>query len=95
MTEVQIEREEGANGGRYVARLDGAEAEMTWSAAESMDIIDHTFVPPELRGRSVGQALVARAVQDARDSGRKIMPLCSFAAAQFQRHPDWQDVLAR
>lgn len=95
MTELRIECEQGAKGGRYVTRLDGAEAEMTWSAAESMDIIDHTFVPPELRGRSVGQALVARAVQDARDSGRKIMPLCSFAAAQFQRHPDWQDVLAR
>lgn len=95
MAEFRIEREEGGKGGRYVARLEGAEAEMTWTAAESMDIIDHTFVPPELRGRSVGEALVARAVEDARAGSRKLLPLCSFAAAQFRRNPDWQDVLAR
>lgn len=95
MAEFQITREEGGKGGRYVARLDGAEAEMTWTAAESMDIIDHTFVPPALRGRSVGEALVARAVEDARRSGRKILPLCSFAATQFRRNAGWQDVLAR
>ena len=60
MAEFQIEREESGKGGRYVTRLEGAEAEMTWTAAESLDIIDHTYVPPELRGRSVGEALVAR-----------------------------------
>ena len=55
MAEFQIEREESGKGGRYVTRLEGAEAEMTWTAAESLDIIDHTYVPPELRGRSVGE----------------------------------------
>ena len=95
MNDLQIEREEQADGGRYVVRLEGAEAEMTWTAAETVDIIDHTFVPPALRGRSVGEAMVARAVKDARQGGRKLLPLCSFAAAQFRRHPDWQDVLGR
>ncbi|MBB1491832.1 MULTISPECIES: GNAT family N-acetyltransferase [unclassified Paracoccus (in: a-proteobacteria)] len=93
MTGLQIEREESDKGGRYVARLDGAEAEMTWTASDSIDIIDHTFVPPELRGQSVGQALVARAVEDARANGRRLLPLCSFAAAQFRRHPEWHDIL--
>lgn len=93
MAEFEIEREEGGKGGRYVARIGGAEAEMTWTASESVDVIDHTFVPPELRGRSLGEALVGRAVEDARRSGRKILPICSFAAAQFRRHADWRDVL--
>ncbi|MDO5370313.1 GNAT family N-acetyltransferase [Paracoccus sp. (in: a-proteobacteria)] len=95
MTGLQIEREESGKGGRYVARLDGAEAEMTWTASDSIDVIDHTFVPPEMRGHSVGQALVARAVEDARASGRRLLPLCSFAAAQFRRHPEWQDTLPK
>lgn len=95
MTELQIEREETRSGGRYVVRLDGAEAEMTYSRGPAIDIIDHTFVPPEFRGRAVGAAMVARAVEDARAAGRRIRPLCSFAAAQFQRHPGWEDVLAR
>ena len=95
MGELQIEREETGKGGRYVLRLEGQEAEMTYSRGETIDIIDHTFVPPDLRGRSVGEALVTRAVEDARAEGRRILPLCTFAAAQFRRNPDWQDVLAR
>ncbi|RUX21414.1 N-acetyltransferase, partial [Mesorhizobium sp. M2A.F.Ca.ET.037.01.1.1] len=25
--------------------------------------------------------------------GKKIIPLCPFANAQFRRHPEWADVL--
>ena len=39
--------------------------------------------------------LVTRAVEDARRDGVKITPLCPFAAAQFRRHPEWSDVLAK
>ncbi|HVL72011.1 MAG TPA: GNAT family N-acetyltransferase [Beijerinckiaceae bacterium] len=94
--EMPIRREEGSSKGRYLVRLDGAEAEMTYSrAGETMIIIDHTEVPAALRGRSVGQALVRRAVEDARKEGRSIIPLCPFAKAQIARHPEWQDVLSR
>ena len=94
--DLPIEREEGSSKGRYIIRLDGAEAEMTYSrAGESMIIIDHTDVPDAMRGRSVGQALVQRAVEDARAEGRSIIPLCPFAKAQISRHPEWQDVLKR
>ena len=97
MADATITRDETGTGGRYVARIEGVapEAEMTWSAGETVDIIDHTFVPPEMRGLSVGAKLVARAVEDARKSGRRILPLCPFAASQFRRHPEWADVLAR
>ena len=94
--DLQIERVEGENKGRYFVRIDGAEAEMTYSrAGERMIIIDHTEVPDAMRGRSVGQALVRRAVEDARAEGRSIVPLCPFAKAQIARHPEWQDVLKR
>jgi uncharacterized protein len=94
--ELPIEREEGSSKGRYIVRLEGREAEMTYSrAGDSMIIIDHTEVPASMRGRSVGQALVRRAVADARAEGRSVVPLCPFAKAQLSRHPEWQDVLAR
>jgi len=57
-------------------------------------IIDHTEVPAALRGRGVGQALVERAVLDARREGFRIIPLCPFAKAQFERHSAWRDVLS-
>ena len=89
-----ISREEGETKGRYGASMDGHEAEMTYSrAGASLIIIDHTSVPDALRGRGVGEALVRRAVEDARAEGRRILPLCPFAKAQIARHPEWQDVL--
>jgi len=67
---------------------------MTYSrASPTLIIIDHTAVPDALRGRGVGQMLVRRAVEDARREKFRIMPLCPFAKAQFERHPDWADVL--
>lgn len=89
-----IEREERSGKGRYFARIDGVEAEMTYSLAGGHTlIIDHTGVPDALRGRGLGQVLVARAVEDARRERRRILPLCPFAKAQISRHPEWQDVL--
>jgi predicted GNAT family acetyltransferase len=86
--------EDGESKGRYVYRLGDAEAEMTFSkAGAGRIIIDHTEVPAAFRGQGVGPALVARGVADARAAGKKVLPLCPFAAAQFRRHPEWADVL--
>ena len=91
---VDVRREDGPAKGRYAATVDGHEAEMTYSrAGASLLIIDHTEVPDALRGRSVGLALVRRAVEDARADGISILPLCPFGKAQFGKHPEWSDVL--
>lgn len=95
MAEMNVTREDGPSGGRYVTILDGHTAEMTYSKAGATRlIIDHTGVPDALRGKGAGQALVQRAVEDARAAGVKIIPLCPFARAQIEKHPEWQDVLA-
>jgi predicted GNAT family acetyltransferase len=86
--------EETDSKGRYVYRVGDDEAEMTFSKAGArLVIIDHTEVPDVFRGQGVGAALVARGVADARAAGKKIIPLCPFAASQFRRHPEWADVL--
>ena len=91
---MDIRREDSETGGRYVVVIDGHEAEMTYSrAGTSRIIIDHTGVPSELGGRGVGKALVERAVMDARAEGIKIIPLCPFAKATLEKHPEWQDVV--
>ncbi|MEN0039902.1 MAG: GNAT family N-acetyltransferase [Pseudomonadota bacterium] len=91
---MDIALDETETGGRYFAVVDGHSSEMTFSkAGESMIIIDHTDVPDALRGQGVGVRLVERAVEDMRKAGKKIMPLCPFAAAQFRKHREWHDVL--
>ena len=91
---MQITEESGPTGGRYLAELDGVQAEMTYSrASPQMIIIDHTGVPDALRGKGVGQALALHAVEAARAGGWKIIPLCPFFKAQAQRHQEWRDVV--
>jgi predicted GNAT family acetyltransferase len=93
----EIGLEDTGSKGRYFLRSpDGAVAEMTFSkVGEHMIIIDHTDVPDAFRGQGAGLKLVTRAVEDARASGKKIIPLCPFANAQFHRHPEWADVLSK
>lgn len=92
----KVEREDGASKGRYRLVVDGVEAEMTYSRAnDGLIIIDHTEVPAALRGRKVGERLVRQAIEDARREGFAIIPLCPFAKAQIDRHPEWQDVVRR
>ncbi|MEX0344138.1 MAG: GNAT family N-acetyltransferase [Rhizobiaceae bacterium] len=88
---------ETATKGRYYVRGDGnSDAELTFSKAGSgLIIIDHTEVPDAFRGKGVGARLIQRVVEDARERGVKIIPLCPFANSQFHRHPQWADVLKR
>jgi predicted GNAT family acetyltransferase len=90
-----IELEDNGSKGRYFLRAPtGEEAEMTFTRiGEHQIIIDHTEVPEAFRGQGAGVRLVTRAVEDARAAGKKIIPLCPFAAAQFRRHQEWADVL--
>ena len=94
LDEGEVEREDGVSKGRYLLVIGGTESEMTYSrAGERLIIIDHTEVPSALRGRKVGERLVRQAVEDARLDNIKIIPLCPFAKAQFERHAEWHDVL--
>lgn len=91
---IAIKKEESQSGGRYVAVIEGHEAEMTFSRVNpQLVIVDHTGVPDALRGRGAGQALAAYAVEDARAGGWKIIPLCPFMKAQSLRHKEWADVI--
>jgi predicted GNAT family acetyltransferase len=91
-----IRRQDGPTGGTYRLAAGGSVAEMTFSrASQALIIIDHTEVPEAMRGQGAGNRLVSYAVQDARDQGFKIFPLCPFAAAQFRKHPEYADVLSK
>ncbi|MFD0943045.1 GNAT family N-acetyltransferase [Savagea faecisuis] len=56
-------------------------------------IVDHTFVSDELRGQGVGELLVERIVHYARETNKKIIPLCPFAKQQIDANPNYHDIL--
>ncbi len=94
--DIVVERQDQANGGRYVVKpAPGVEAEMTYrKTSEGVMSIDHTGVPPEFGGRGIAAKLVNAAIADARAEGFKIEPICSYVEAQFRRHPEWADLRA-
>lgn len=92
-----VEHNANDHKGIFSLRREGKRlAEMTYSVAGSDKIIiDHTQVSDELRGTGAGLALVEAAVNWSRKMGYVIIPLCPFAKATLQKHPEWQDVLAK
>jgi predicted GNAT family acetyltransferase len=71
-------------------------AEITFvPSGESQVTIDHTYVSDSLRGQGIAGKLVESVVQEAREKGYKIFPVCSYAKAVFDRKSEYQDVLAK
>jgi uncharacterized protein len=95
MNAPTITREDKPTRGRYVAKVEGidAEAELTFSrASPTLIIADHTGVPEVFRGQGLGRLLVTRMIEDARVQGFKIVPLCPYVNAERRKHPEWADV---
>jgi predicted GNAT family acetyltransferase len=93
---IEITHQGSEARGEYRAEVPGSDAvgRLTWVARGNARIADHTLVPPEIGGKGIAAALVDALVADAKSQGFKIVPACSYVAAQFKRHPEWSDLLA-
>jgi len=49
----------------------------------------HTEVPPPIRRRGIGEALVKAGLDAARGEGRRIVAVCPFVAAFLRKHPEY------
>ena len=90
-----VTKEDDGRHGRYVARIDGidAEGEITFThRGPGVISADHTGVPDAMGGKGVAKALLDYLLEDARTSGFRIIPICPFVRAQYARHPEWSDL---
>lgn len=78
---------------RYEIEIDGRLAVAEYEMAAGRQVFTHTLVPPELRGQGLAEALVRRALEDARTAGRKIVPACSYVAKFVERNPEFAKLL--
>ncbi len=91
----EIKHEYSEKGGAFVYYLGELKmAEMVYVKVNDRKIIiDHTEVDPSLKGKGVGKELLWELVQWVRLNEIKVIPLCPFAHATFNRMKEWQDVL--
>ncbi|HEX7868873.1 MAG TPA: GNAT family N-acetyltransferase [Chryseobacterium sp.] len=92
---IEVKQNNDEKHGSFEALIDGNKAGLmtyTW-AGEDRFIIDHTEVEEAYNGKGVGKEMLIKAVEFAREKGKKIIPLCPFAKATFQKNEDLRDVL--
>lgn len=93
---MEIQQKDHANNGLFFVSYDGkilAKMTYVWAEMDKTIIINHTEVDEKLRGKGVGKQLIAKAVEFARKNEIKIVPLCPFAKAIFNKASEYKDVL--
>lgn len=92
---ITISKEDDGRRGRYVARIDGidAEGEITFThRGPGIISANHTGVPEAMSGQGVAKALLAHMLDDARANGFRIIPICPYVRGQYARHPEWAEL---
>lgn len=80
---------------RFVGKIDGHEAELTYRITASPQVWDynHTYTPHELRGRGIAEKITQYALDYARAHDIKVIPGCPYVKYFFENHPEYQDVM--
>ncbi|MFK7850899.1 MAG: GNAT family N-acetyltransferase [Akkermansiaceae bacterium] len=71
----------------------GEPAILAYHARGDSVVIDHTFVPPAMRGQGIAAIITQDALLEARRLGWKVIPDCSYVETYIQRNPEFSDVL--
>jgi uncharacterized protein len=94
VTDVQVS--DNPEKHRYEVVIDGEVAGASYYRdRDGVRVVTHTEVSDDFEGKGVGSRLVAGALDDIRARGLRVTPLCPFAAAYIERHPEYQDLLER
>jgi predicted GNAT family acetyltransferase len=81
--------------GRFELRLDGELVGFAeYLPAGDSVIIAHTEIVDGHEGEGLGGVLVRAALERIRESGKTVIPTCTFTAAYIRRHPDFVDLVA-
>ncbi|MDQ0894942.1 GNAT family N-acetyltransferase [Agromyces ramosus] len=78
----------------YVATIDDRElASIRYDEVDGRVVVLTTTVAPEFRGRGIAADLIADALDDLRERGRRITVRCPVVAAFIAGNPQYADLL--
>ena len=78
---------------RFELAEDGKLAYADYRREANLLIIPYVHADPALRGKGTAGRLMAGMLEIVRSRGEKVRPVCGYAAAWIQRHPDYQDLV--
>ena len=86
---LDVQHDEKAH--KFYAVIDGHEAHVTYHpVGDHTYDLQHTFVPPELRGRRVADDLVRQVLDETLRRGFQFIPTCPFIKRFLERNPEYQ-----
>ena len=68
---------------------------LTYQQTGAIIAYTHTKVEPRFEGQGVGSSLARAAMDDARDKGRTVVPICPFLSGWLDKHPGYEQLVAR
>lgn len=79
---------------RYELRLDGELVGVAdYIRADTVDSFVHTETVARFRGRGLAAELIEFALAASRESGREILPYCSFVSEYIGSHPEYLELV--
>jgi predicted GNAT family acetyltransferase len=80
---------------RYEIHVDGTVAGFTEAKerADGVVLFSHTVVDDAYEGEGLGSKLVAGALDDVREHGRRIQVTCEYVLSFLVKHPGYLDLL--
>jgi len=84
---VELSRYEIKDDGRVVGIAD-------YRVQNGLVVLPHTEVDPARQGAGLGAELIQAALDAIRESGKRVVPQCSYVARFIAEHPDYEDLVA-
>lgn len=80
---------------RYEFRIGSHTPVIEYIKAKDKIYLTHTEVPNELAGKGIGTALVKQVLEDIKEKGLTLVPLCPFVALYLKRNPQWKTLVLK
>lgn len=79
---------------RYVATVDGQEAGfIVYYPTKTAQLMVHTEVDDQYEGKGVASALVGGALDQIREAGGTVVPLCPYIRKWIERHDGYDSLI--
>ncbi|MDQ1686549.1 MAG: uncharacterized protein QOC82_3286 [Frankiaceae bacterium] len=94
MSDLSVTDVTGAR--RYEITVDGVLAGFAaYRDRDGHRVFTHTEINPKFERRGLGSQLVRAALDDVRDRGMTIVPMCPFVRSWIDSHDGYADLIAR
>lgn len=91
----QLDVTHDEEGHRYLLRRDGEHVGLIdYRPQGDALVMHHTEIRPDARGSGLGAVLVRHALDDLRDTGKRVVPSCWYVREFIDGNPEYADLLA-